>query len=136
MVSSHLQQTLNLEVFKIKMSDLLFILPNSEMRDFLNDLLQRARSYNLISREEIDRIINNQILTYEEYCERHCNIHTAVEASTEPGMYNSESSRMSELMEESPLSSARGRYTLFPRIGGPSEDKLSAERGDIAGCFL
>lgn len=139
MVSSQLHQTLNTEVFKIKMPDLIFLIPTPEMRDLLRLLLYRASTYRLIPEAEIDSLLENQIITYKEYCERHCQIQNVETRTTlEMTPHDSDSARtISELLEESPLlcsvqPSASGRHLFFPSINDKIENKLVTEHRNIA----
>lgn len=122
MVTSHLHQTMNREVFEVNLSSLTFIVPNVEMQEQLKQLLYKASSYELINAEEINTIVNNQILTYEQYWKRHCPQHRLIDGDTESTnspLPLGSSRAISELIENSPLAFStqtpvHGKQAFFP----------------------
>lgn len=122
MITSHLHQTMNREVFEINLSNLTFIIPNVEIQEQLKQLLYKASSYELINAGEINTLVNNQILTYEQYWKRHCQQHSLIDVDTESNNSPPQSvgSRaISELMENSPLAFSmrtpvHGKQAFFP----------------------
>lgn len=110
MVVNHLNQTPNADLFSLPLAHIIFIIPEQEMRATLKQLLLCASRYGLISIEEIHHVLENQILTYQEYWHRHCPINITVELLSEPQIItspcNTESTARtnSELLTGSPLS--------------------------------
>jgi hypothetical protein len=137
MVASNIQQMGNMEVFNIPIADLLFIIPDREMHGRLTQLLNRAAVIGLITAEEINYLLMNQILTYQDYYERHCAMSIVVNSESEPT--ESEDTRaMSELIEGSPFSSRAPSFckqALF-QIAVRTEDGVSKELAKKADLSL
>lgn len=130
MITSHLHQTMNREVFEINLSSLTFIVPNVEMQEQLKQLLYKASSYGLINAGEINTFVNNQILTYEQYWNRHCPQHRLIDVDAESNSsppQSGSSGAISELLASSPLAFSMrtpvyGKHAFFPTAKDRSEN--------------
>lgn len=124
MVSEHFHRTES-ELTSIKLDDLIFIVPNLDMRASLLNLMNKANSYGLLTPDDIANVVS-KILSYSEYNAHYCQ--TAADDETPLERSCSDSNRTtSELLEGSPPLSgyvqSPNRVGFFPMPPDALESK-------------
>ncbi|MFJ1269239.1 hypothetical protein ACD661_11795 [Legionella lytica] len=124
MTTSNWDKLTPTHVYDINISNLQFIIPNLQVKEELHQLLINAEAKGLISKEEVHRLLDNQIVTYQEYQDHIYGIDNPPPTS---GTSDSASNTMSELISSWPLTphSPLVKHSLFPPI---SSNPLGIER--------
>ncbi|WP_058533923.1 hypothetical protein [Legionella saoudiensis] len=131
MTASNWDKPTTTHVYDINISNLQFIIPNLQVKKELHQLLINAEAKGLISREEIHRLLDNQIVTYQEYQDH---IYGISNMSPTSGASESASNTISELINSLPLTphSPLARHGLFPPM---SSSPLGIELNTLDRAF-